>query len=141
MDSEKIQASGNGKKLKIGFEVLQWVLVILGAFLVAILIRGFVFEFVMVDGPSMQNTLHTGERLLVYKLGYNFSPPERGDIIVFQYQKGEESFIPFLEGIPLINDLIPEKDEVDYIKRAIAIPGDEVDIRDGFIYINGKKNR
>lgn len=139
MDSENIPASGNGKKRKMGIEALQWILVILGAFIVALLIRSFVFEFVMVDGPSMQNTLHTGERLFVYKLGYNISSPKRGDIIVFQYQKGEKSYIPFLGDIPLIKDLIPKKDEVDYIKRAVAVPGDEVDIKDGFIYINGNK--
>ncbi len=139
MDSDNNQPFFVDKKPKFLKEILQWVLVILGAFLVAIVIRGLVFEFVMVQGPSMENTLFTGQRLLVYKLGYKFGMPDRGDIIVFKFQEGKESYIPVLDNIPFINRMIPKKDEVDYIKRAIAVPGDEVDINDGFIYVNGKR--
>lgn len=127
------------KKPRYLKEILQWILVALLAFAVAISIRAYVFEFVVVDGPSMENTLFTGQRLLVYKLGYEFSEPKRGDIIVFKVEEGTKSFIPFMEKVPLLNDVIPRKNEVDYIKRAIAVPGDIVDIKDGSIYVNGNK--
>ncbi len=120
-------------------EVLQWILVALLAFVVAIAIRAYVFEFVMVDGPSMENTLFTGQRLLVYKLGYEFSEPKKGDIIVFEFKEGTKSVIPFLDKVPIIKDIAPKKDEVDFIKRAIALPGDVVDIKDGAVYVNGVK--
>lgn len=62
-------------------EVLEWILVILCAFIIAQLINNFVFRFAKVDGPSMENTLHHNEYLLVWKLGYE---PKCGDIIVFE---------------------------------------------------------
>ncbi len=69
-----------------------------------------------IEGHSMEPTLHPNQYLLVNKLSYRlFGDPQRGDIIVFQAWN----------------------DEKDFIKRIIAIPGDEVEIRDGAAYVNG----
>ncbi|MDP4181117.1 MAG: signal peptidase I [Bacillota bacterium] len=127
------------RKKSVLKEVLQWASVIVVALIVSLLLRSFVFEFVMVDGPSMQKTMFTGQRLVVYKLGYQFSFPKRGDIVVFKFQEGTQSEIPFLDNMPLNDKILPKKDEVDYIKRVIAVPGDKVDIRDGSVYVNDKK--
>lgn len=127
------------KKNNIFKEIIQWISVIALAVVIALLVRGFVFEFVLVDGPSMQNTMFTGERLLVYKLGYEFSYPDKGDIVVFKFKEGTESRLPLIENMPLEDKIIPKKDEIDYIKRVIAVPGDKVDIRDRCIYVNDKK--
>lgn len=107
------------------------------AVVIALLLRGFVFEPVYVDGESMENTLSTAQRLIVYKLGYYFSPPKRGDIVVLQYQEGITRLLPFMDAIPIFKKAIPSISEVDYIKRVIAVPGDELDIREGYVYING----
>ncbi|MBQ2966924.1 MAG: signal peptidase I [Clostridia bacterium] len=70
-----------GKKKSVQREILEWIVVILAAFIIAQLINNFVFRFARVDGPSMEHTLHDKDYLLVWKLGYE---PQCGDIIVFE---------------------------------------------------------
>jgi len=69
-----------------------------------------------IEGSSMEPTLHNGQRLLVNRLSYiSTSEPQRGDIIVFRAWEQEE----------------------DFIKRVIGVPGDEIDIQDNHIRVNG----
>ncbi len=120
-------------------EIFQWINAVLLALVLALLIRGLIFEPVMVKGDSMQDTLHDGQRLLVYKLGYYFSPPQRGDIVVLQYQAGFFQNVPSLDDSPFFRKLFPDFKEINYIKRAIGIPGDTVDIKNGEVYVNGNQ--
>ena len=78
----------------------------------------FVGQRTKVDGHSMEPTLSDGDNLIVDKLSYRFREPERYDIIVFPYQHAENTY---------------------YIKRIIGLPGDTVQVIDGYVYINGKK--
>lgn len=78
----------------------------------------FVGQRTKVDGHSMEPTLSDGDNLIVDKLSYRFRDPERYDIIVFPYQHAENTY---------------------YIKRIIGLPGDTVQVIDGYVYINGKK--
>ncbi|HEY3315855.1 MAG TPA: signal peptidase I [Bacillota bacterium] len=87
------------------------------ALVLALLIKTFVVETTLVNGPSMQPTLYTGERLWLNKAIYHLRSPRRGEVIVFRNPKN------------------PAK---DYIKRAIGLPGDRVAIRDGVVYLNGQ---
>ena len=91
-----------------------------------ILILGCVFwvpehviQRTVVNGESMENTLHTGESLLVEKVSYRFNDPQRYDIIVF-YQEGRDV------------------DEY-YVKRIFGLPGETIQITGNDIYINGEK--
>lgn len=90
---------------------------ILLAALLALAIRFFVVEPFRVDGPSMEPSLYTGERLLVDKVSYRLHPPQRGDIVVFAN---------------------PTDPREDYIKRVVAVPGDQVELRLGKLYVNGQ---
>ncbi|AUS98739.1 signal peptidase I [Clostridium thermosuccinogenes] len=128
MESNKVSPESENKKNSLLKEALQWVLAIGIAVVLAFLIRGFVFEQALVMGDSMQDTLFDKQRLIVYKTGYFFHPPERGDIIILEYQKGSFKFLP-----------VPDPNEIDYIKRVIGLPGDVVDIKDGSVYVNGEK--
>jgi signal peptidase I len=69
-----------------------------------------------VRGSSMEPTLHDGQYLVIGKLIYWIRPPERGDIIVFQP---------------------PNSPADDYIKRVVGLPGEQVEIRDGAVWVNG----
>lgn len=94
----------------------EYVETVAGAVLLAIFIMTFVGRSFTVDGPSMQPTLHSGERLLVDKLTYRFRDPQRGEIIVFRYPADPSHY---------------------FIKRVIGVPGDRIEIRGGVVYVNG----
>lgn len=81
-------------------------------------IPAYVIERTIVDGTSMQNTLHDEEQLMVERLSYQFSDPKRFDIVI----------------------LMPYGDDVDeyFIKRVIGLPGETIQIKDGEIYIDGE---
>lgn len=116
-------------KIYKGFvEIIQWVVSLALAVGIALLIRNFIFEPVVVSGHSMDNTLADGQRLIESKVGYYFNEPKRGDIVVLKVKEGEGKFTG-----------LPDPTELDYIKRVIGVPGDEVDLKDGYVYINGEK--
>lgn len=71
-----------------------------------------------VDGSSMEPTLHNGELVIVNKLAYKLGEPELGDIIVFHF---------------------PRDPSQEYIKRVIGVPGDQVLIEAGKVYVNSKE--
>ncbi len=92
---------------------------IIGVLLLVLVIFGavqFALQSFRVDGGSMEPSFHNSQYLLVDKLTYRFRSPARGDVVVFH------------------NPQFP--DEL-YIKRIVALPGDHVEIGDGYIYVNG----
>ena len=70
---------------------------------------------IRVDGYSMEPTLHSGEYVIVNKVSYRLGEPAIGDIIVFHF---------------------PRKPDQEYIKRVIGLPGDQVRITEGQVYVN-----
>lgn len=96
-------------------EIVQTVVV---AVVLAFLIRTFVIESFQVQGHSMFPTLTTGDRVLVDKLLYRIEGPRTGEVVVFKS---------------------PVKENQDWIKRVIGVPGDTVKIVAGQVYINGHR--
>ncbi len=87
--------------------------------LVLFLAINTISERIRVESISMQPTLFPGDYVIVNKLAYRFGhAPQRGDVIVFKYP--------------------PNPDAIPYIKRVIGLPGDQVHIADGKVYINGQ---
>ncbi len=119
------------KKNSLGREVLEWVIVIVLALLISMLIKAFVFSTYKVNMVSMENTLFEGHNVIVYKTGYFFNEPKHGDIIVFMHEEGQ--FKSIFKYLPVKNP-----GEVDYIKRVIGLPGDEIDIREDGVYRKAK---
>ncbi len=84
-------------------------------------IRQFVAEARYIPSGSMLPTLQINDRLIIDKFGYKFSAPERGDIVVFN---------------PTNELKVQYKDA--FIKRIVGLPGDQVELKDGKVYVNGK---
>ena len=120
-------------------EVLQWVEAIAIAVVLAILIRGFLFEPVIIEGTSMLNTLEDKDRVILNKITLAFNEPEPGDIVVIEIEPPYFNVLTFLNDNALAKRLLPTLTGADYIKRVIAIEGDVVDIIDGYVYVNGEK--
>lgn len=100
------------------FELMGW-LVYIGIIIgLTYLIVTFVGQRTSVSGHSMETTLQDGDQLIVDKISYRFREPKRYDIIVFPYQYEENVF---------------------YIKRIIGLPGETVQVKDGYTYINGER--
>lgn len=85
---------------------------------IAILFTRFVAIRSVVDGSSMNPTLTDLDNVLVNRVTYAFSEPQRFDIVVFELKNEPGTF---------------------YIKRVIGLPGETVTIRDGEVYINGAR--
>jgi len=139
MGEDSIDLNEKKKKVNYKKEIFQWVVAIFTAIMIALLIRAFIFEPVQVDGQSMEDTLENGQKLILYKLGYRFSEPKRGDIVVLKVKEGFWGDIPIIGNLPFFRESDKFPVEIDYIKRVIGIPGDEIDIRDGYVYVNGEK--
>ena len=128
------------KKKSLTREILEWVLTIVAAIAIALPVRAFCFELVRVDGESMENTLANGEILYVTKYDYASTwlvlpwadaetkekatrittggNPQRFDVVICRY---------------------PGRGGTNFVKRVVGLPGDTVEIREGYLYIDGEK--
>jgi len=105
------------------------------ALVIALVFRTFLLQPFNIPSGSMKQTLLVGDYLFVSKLAYGYSrysfpwglipfkgrlfasQPSRGDVVVFK---------------------LPRDNSTDYIKRVIGLPGDEIEVRNGIVYINGQ---
>ena len=102
------------------------------AFVLALIIKFFLFQAFSIPSGSMEKTLLIGDYLLVNKLSYGIrnpldnkvlipiGQPQRGDVVVF---------------------IFPQDPSKDYIKRVIGLPGDTVQVTNKKVFINGKLYR
>lgn len=103
--------------LKVRGAAREYLEAILVALIIAVVLRTFVVQAYRIPSESMENTLITGDFILVNKFIYHFREPEPGDILVFQYP------------------LNPSK---DYVKRCVAIEGQMVEIKDKQVFVNNR---
>lgn len=101
-------------------DAIEWVAVLVGAVVVALVVRTFLLQAFSIPSGSMESTLEISDRLLVNKLSYQFGDVERGDIVVFL--KPEALSSPY----------------DDLIKRVVGLPGDVVEGRNNQVFINGE---
>ena len=101
--------------------LIEWVVIIVGALLVAFVVKTFLVQAFYIPSGSMLPTLQEQDRVLVNKLSYDLHGVERGDIIVF---KGPEQ---------------AQGEVKNLIKRVIGLPGETVEAHDGFIFVDGKQ--
>lgn len=99
-------------------ETRGWILSIVLAVVIALSLRFFVFEFIRVDGQSMEPTLLDNEYVFMQKVSYYFNEPAYGDIVICKFPNRTETFV----------------------KRVVGVPGDVIRITEGTLYINGEPN-
>lgn len=98
-------------------EIIEWIKAIVIALVLALLIRGYIFEPMIVPTGSMIPTIQINDRILVNKFIYRFTDLSRGDVVVFKY---------------------PDDPSQTFVKRLIGIGGDVIEIEDGILYRNGE---
>ena len=124
------------KTNKILQSIYENIKTLIGALLIAVLIRSLLFQPFYIPSSSMEPTLLVGDRIFVSKYTYGYSkhsfpfspnitnerffskPAKRGDLVVFK---------------------TPADNRTDYIKRLIGMPGDTIQFNEGEILINDKK--
>ena len=98
------------------YETVQ---IIATAALIAFILNTFLIANCGVPSGSMEPTIMTGDRIIGSRLTYWFSDPQRGEIIIFDY---------------------PDDESVQYVKRIIGLPGEEIRISGGNVYIDGSSD-
>jgi len=94
----------------------QWLRDVAIAIAVSWFVIAFVYQQVLVDGTSMMPGLMDRDRLIINKFAYRFGEEKRGDVVVFLY---------------------PGDHTQSYIKRVIGLPGDDVRVEHGHVFVNG----
>ncbi|TCK73752.1 signal peptidase I [Acidipila rosea] len=95
-----------------------WVRDLLLSIIASFFIITFLYQPVKVEGTSMQPELRDQDRLFINKFAYHFEKISRGDVVVFFY---------------------PRDPRKSYIKRVVGLPGDDLRIDNGHVYVNGAR--
>ena len=111
-------------------QVAELPLLVVIAFVIAIVIKTFIVQAFFIPSGSMVPTLRVGDRVLVEKISYRLHEPRRGDIIVFAREVfGPQPSVPWYQDARnFLRELVglPVGDEEDFIKRIVAIGGDTI---------------
>jgi signal peptidase I len=154
--SEQPQAAGAKKRRKktakrpksLAASLIELAAIVTVAILLALLIQAFIVKPYKIPSGSMEPTLAVGQRVLVNRVGMDVSGPHVGEIVVFHPPKGAEEEIcgpvphrVTLGGAPCSQPVQEEDTGVNFIKRVIAGPGDEIYVEEGHAYLRepGKK--
>ena len=111
------------------------------AVVLAVLLRTFVAQAFSIPSESMLPQLEVGDRVVVSRLAYDVHDPRRGDIVVFD-APGEERSHPGVvrRGVEVVLESVGlrQASTEEFIKRVIALPGETIEGRDGFVIVDGQ---
>ncbi len=132
-------------------DIIEWIVCIVIAFVLALSIRYFFGTPTIVQQPSMYPTLKPNQRLILNRWARTIKEmPSRGDIITFEAPTSDSytynandvrakySNNPTSAWGKFVYYVL-ESNKISYIKRVIALPGEHLQIKDGKVYINGEE--
>lgn len=111
-------SSQSEKKTSMKREIMEWVVVIEIAIILAVVLNMFIIVNAVIPSASMETTIMTGDRIFGNRLAYLNDDPQRGDIAIFKF---------------------PDYEKQLFIKRIIGLPGETLEMREGRIYIDGSE--
>jgi signal peptidase I len=112
------------KKKAINRTVVEWVVLVVAAIVIALVIKTFLFQAFYIPSASMEPTLEIGDRVLVNKLSYDLHDVHRGDIVVFAAEPNVQWRTAGID---------------DLVKRIIAMPGETItECQNGKVCINDR---
>lgn len=111
---EQLQQTKPQSKLWLVLSVIQKIALVI---IVAFIIRSFIIQPFIIEGRSMEPSYHNNQFILIDKISYRLHKPNKGDVVVFQN---------------------PKNPSIYFIKRIIGLPGDDVKIEGGNVYINNQ---
>ncbi len=120
--------------------IVEVVVLIAVAVAVALGIQAFIVKPYKIPSGSMEPTLAIGQRVLVNRIGMDFSQPHVGEIAVFHPPEGAEQQQcgptphPITPGSAACSQPLPKESSVNFIKRIVAGPGDEIYVKEGHVY-------
>ena len=123
-----LSASTTQKKQKSVFR--EYTEALLVALLLALFIRSFIVQAFKIPSGSMLSTLQIGDHILVSKFAYGLRLPYPFDTLIFEWAKPERDDV--------IVFVYPKDETKDFIKRVVAVEGDQVRIRDKQLFVNGE---
>lgn len=103
---------------KVGLLVFEVVKIVLISLAIIVPVRLFLVQPFYVEGASMEPNFYNKDYLVINEISYRFANPQRGDVVVFKS---------------------PDDGRVYFIKRVIGLPGEDLEIRAGHVFINSKE--
>jgi signal peptidase I len=131
------------KQKSAGGSLVELVVIVAVALGLALGIQAFLVKPYRIPSESMVPTLQINQRVLVNRIGNNFSDPEVGEVMVFHPPVGATSDAGPQCGVEVSeSQLCPKpvgkKSDVNFIKRVVAGPGDKIRVSNGHVILNGK---
>lgn len=120
---EEVSTKNNASKTKS--EIKEWIKTIIIAVVLSFVLIQFIVPTIVKE-RSMEPSFYSDDYLIISKKHYKFTDVKRGDVVVF------ESTIP-------VDPENPKAGNKLLIKRVIGLPNDQIDVRDGIVYINGEE--
>ncbi|MDD5749257.1 MAG: signal peptidase I [Patescibacteria group bacterium] len=102
---------------KIGLFIFEIIKVVLISLAIILPVRMFLIQPFYVEGASMEPNFYENEYLIIDEISYRFNEPQRGEVIIFKNPRQRGSY---------------------FIKRVIGLPGEEVSLKEGRVYIDGQ---
>lgn len=121
--------------------LIELVTIVVVALGLALGIQAFLVKPFRIPSESMVPTLEIGQRVLVDRVSFRFSDPDRGDVVVFKPPAGAENNScgvqhPRDSACP---EPTEERSDTNFIKRVVGLPGDRLSVEGGAVYINGRR--